>query len=188
MGKGSYILDLDLLNEQALTIEEFVALVSLHSGTVSQDGYTSLQEKQFVKITDDEIILREKGKLFIELISIDRRSTSRRVVKELPLEVETFASEFRSLWKGKKPGSMGSLISCTHKLHRWMLENPTYTKDEILRAAKLYLNTLDNNVYLQRADYFIYKVEATGQENSRLSAFIEEIDDKPVEDWTNQLI
>lgn len=193
MGKGSFILDFNLLREQDLTVEEFIVLICIISGQDHSNDCTSLQEKQFIKITENnEIILREKGRLFVELISIDKDCSSRKVVKKssdsVNEELETFATEFRLLWKGKKPGSMGSLTSCTHKLYRWMQENPTFTKDEILRAAKLYLNTLNDNTYLQRADYFIFKIESSGQENSRLSAFIEEIDEKPVDDWTNTLI
>ena len=137
---------------------------------------------------DNEIILREKGKLFIELVSIDKSSSRKIVKKSSNEEIDLFISEYRLLWKGKKVGSMGSLSSCREKMTRWMKENPTYTKEEIIRAAKLYLSTLENLRYLQRADFFIFKQEENKEESSRLSAFIEEIDDRPVEDWTNMLI
>jgi len=193
MKGNSFILDFSLLEEQNLTIEEFLALIYVANGKEHNSGYMSLQAKQFVKITEDnEIILREKGKLFIELISIDKVcSSSKKVIKKssrlINDEIDVFVSEYRMLWKGKKAGSMGSSASCKEKMIRWMQTNPTYSKDDILRAAKLYLNTLDNARYLQRADYFIFKQEENKEESSRLSAFIEEIDDKPVEDWTNTL-
>jgi hypothetical protein len=189
MEKASYILDLNLLEEQNLSIEEFVALIYIIQGKKGQNDYISLQEKQFVKITEDnDVILREKGKLFIELISVDKiaKTKAKKIVYDD--EFLDFIAEYRLLWKGKKVGSMGASASCLEKMQRWMKENPTYTKDEIIRAAKLYLDTIENLRYLQRADFFIFKQEENREESSRLSAFIEEIDDRPVEDWTTQII
>lgn len=194
MRKGSFILDLGLLDEQNLTIEEFIALIDIENGLKYQDQHLSLQSKQFIKITEDnEIILREKGRLFIELVSIDKVSASnKKVIKKssrlINDELDDFINQYRLLWKGRKVGSMGSAQSCKEKMIRWMQENPQYSRDEIIKAAKLYLHTLDNITYLQRADFFIFKMEANKEESSRLSAFIDEIDNKPVEDWTNQLI
>ena len=94
--------------------------------------------------------------------------------------------EFRNKWKGLKPGSMGSLSACKDKMKRWMFENPNYSKDQILKAAEIYIHSLNNYNYLQQADYFIYKKDAHG-ESSRLSAFIDEIDNVHTEDWTSTL-
>jgi hypothetical protein len=71
---------------------------------------------------------------------------------------------------------------------RWIKNNPQYTFEDILKAADLYIESLDGNYkYLQRADYFIYKKEGK-EESSRLSAFIEEININIVDsDWTSNL-
>jgi hypothetical protein len=192
MNINSFVLDFSLLEEQNLSVEEFIALISLVNGVEYPNQYLSLQSKQFVKITEDnEIILREKGKLFVELVSIDKVSSSGKKKISKPVVVDGFDEfifEYRLQWKGRKAGSMGSLSSCKEKMIRWMEENPTYTKEEILKAAKLYLNTLENIRYLQRADFFIFKKDENKEESSRLSAFIEEIDERPVEDWTNILL
>lgn len=69
-----------------------------------------------------------------------------------------------------------------------MKENPQYSKEDIMKAAKIYLDSLENYRFLQRADFFIFKKEDNKEELSRLSAFIEEIDERPVTDWTTKLL
>ena len=66
-----------------------------------------------------------------------------------------------------------------------MKNNPDYSKEDIIKAAKIYINSLDNYTFLQQADYFIYKKDAYG-ESSILSAFIDDIS-KPTDDWTSQI-
>lgn len=196
MINNAFILDFSILAEQNLSIEEFITIIHLKEGIVYNNSprhLKSLEEKQFIKIISDEkIILREKGKLFIELISIEKLSSvkDKKQIKKsdrlLENEVNTFIEEFRNKWKGLKPGSMGSLSACKDKMKRWMFENPNYSKDQILKAAEIYIHSLNNYNYLQQADYFIYKKDVHG-ESSRLSAFIDEIDNVHTEDWTSTL-
>lgn len=191
----SFILDYDLIKEQDLSIDEFMFLLNYHLN----DSYNwnikildSLQEKQFIKKgTNEEIILREKAKLLIDFISIDKISSinnkkelkrSSRVLNE---EIDSFIFSFRTKWKGLRPGSMGSEQACKDKMIRWMQNNPKYTKEQILNAADIYLKSLNNLTYLQQADFFIYKKEGK-DEHSRLSAFIDE-ESFDNSDWTSQL-
>ena len=196
MINNAFILDFSILAEQNLSIEEFITIIHLKEGIIYNNSprhLKNLEEKQFIKvISDEKIILREKGKLFIELISIEKLSSvkDKKQIKKsdrlLENEVNTFIEEFRNKWKGLKPGSMGSLSACKDKMKRWMFENPNYSKDQILKAAEIYIHSLNNYNYLQQADYFIYKKDAHG-ESSRLSAFIDEIDNVHTEDWTSTL-
>lgn len=194
MENKAFILDFNLIKEQELSIEEFICLIYLSNGE-NHENYSkyinNLQDKQFIKIgTDEEIILREKSKQLIELISVENLSSvkSKKEVKKsdrlAKMQVESFVEEFRNKWKGLKPGSMGSLAACKEKLFRWMKENPSYNPEQILKAADIYINSLNNYTYLQQADYFIYKKEGK-DEHSRLSAFIDEtyVED----DWTSNL-
>ncbi len=189
MDKEAFILDFNLLSELGLSIDEFIALISLVKPVAVTIGFESLQEKQYVKILENnEIILREKGNLFIELMTVNKKKSINNVVVEKASETTSkFVREFRELWRGQKVGSMGSLANCKLKMKRWRSENPEYSEDQILKAAKIYLNSVDNIKYLQAADNFIFKKEGK-EESSRLSAFIEEIDDKPITDWTTSLI
>lgn len=193
MKDKAYIIDFNLLAEQNLSIEEFLVLIHLNDELYnnSMRVLKPLEEKQFIKIINDEkIILREKGKLFIELISIEKLSSTKnnkQIVKSdrlINVELDSFINDFRNKFKGLKPGSMGSEASCKMKMYRWMKENPSYTPEQILKAADIYIKSLNNYQYLQRADYFIYKKDGK-EESSGLAAYIDEIEVD--DDWTTNL-
>ena len=193
MCNNAFILDFELLAEQNLSIEEFLVLIHLDDELYnnSMRVLKPLEEKQFIKIINDEkIILREKGKLFIELISIEKLSSTKnnkQTVKSdrlINVELDSFINDFRNKFKGLKPGSMGSEASCKMKMYRWMKENPSYTPEQILKAADIYIKSLNNYQYLQRADYFIYKKDGK-EESSGLAAYIDEIEVD--DDWTTNL-
>jgi|688.fasta_scaffold65876_3 hypothetical protein len=191
----SFILDYDLIQEQNLSIDEFMFLLNFYNDVDYNwniNMLNNLQEKQFIKKGQDEkIILREKAKLLIDFISIDKISSInnkkqfKRSPRALTEGIDQFVNDFRQKWKGLKPGSMGSEQACKDKLIRWMELNPKYSKEQILNAVDIYLKSLNNYTYLQQADYFIYKKEGK-DEHSRLSAFIDEelIDN---DDWTSQI-
>lgn len=192
----AFILDLNFLKEQNITPEEFILLIHLKNDNISslfEDQFHGLEEKQFVKIIDNEIILREKSKLLLNFLSIESNYSNykdKKIIKKSNRVInegfDEFIEEYRNLWKGLKVGSMGSPTACKEKMERWMKENPDYSKEDILKAARIYINSVDNYQYLQAAHYFIYKKDNGKEEDSRLSAFIEEkeIDNT---DWTTKL-
>ena len=198
--KEAFILDLNFLKEQNLSVIEFVTLLELNeidTGLqLDLDILHNLQEKQFVKLIIDKFgttqILREKSKLLLDFLSIESNYSNykeKKIVKKSNRVInegfDEFIEEYRNLWKGLKVGSMGSPMACKEKMLRWMGENPNYSKEDILKAAKIYINSLNNYQYLQAAHYFIYKKDGK-EEDSRLSAFVEE---KEVDntDWTTKL-
>lgn len=197
--KKVYILDLNILTKQNLSIPEFLTLLSLYDIDVeydhSDDDLKSLDEKGFTKIIleeDEKIsVIKKKGKLLIESIkqldlSLDNiQKQAKRTPKVIDPEIDKFVTNFRNLWKGLKPGAMGSQSGCKGKLIRWMQTNPDYSKDDIIKAAKTYLKSLNDYRYLQNADYFIFKRDLHG-ESSRLSAFIDEAE-SPEEEWSSTL-
>ena len=104
MKDKAYIIDFNLLAEQNLSIEEFLVLIHLDDELYnnSMRVLKPLEEKQFIKIINDEkIILREKGKLFIELISIEKLSSTKnnkQTVKSdrlINVELDSFINDFR---------------------------------------------------------------------------------------------
>ena len=198
--KEAFILDLNFLKEQNLSVIEFVTLLELNeidTGLqLDLDILHNLQEKQFVKLIIDKFgttqILREKSKLLLDFLSIESNYSNykeKKIIKKSNRVInegfDEFIEEYRNLWKGLKVGSMGSPGACKEKMLRWMKENPNYSKEDILKAARIYINSLNNYQYLQAAHYFIYKKDGK-EEDSRLSAFIEE---KEVDntDWTTKL-
>ena len=198
--KEAFILDLNFLKEQNLSVIEFITLLQLNeidTGLqLDLDILHNLQEKQFVKLIIDKFgtntIIREKSKLLLDFLSIESSYSNykeKKIIKKSNRVInegfDEFIEEYRNLWKGLKVGSMGSPMACKEKMLRWMGENPNYSKEDILKAAKIYINSLNNYQYLQAAHYFIYKKDGK-EEDSRLSAFIEE---KEVDntDWTTKL-
>lgn len=189
----AFILDLNFLKEQNITPEEFIALIYINNnGGTTKEVLISLQEKQFVKLIDQEVILREKSKLLLDFLSIENNYSNykeKKIIKKSNRVInegfDEFIEEYRNLWKGLKVGSMGSPIACKEKMERWMKENPNYSKEDILKAARIYINSLNNYQYLQAAHYFIYKKDGK-EEDSRLSAFIEEKEVNNT-DWTTKL-
>lgn len=197
---NSLILNFDVLKEQELEIEEFLKLYSIYSKQTIMlvpEGIDleKLESKLFIKLIDNKIYLREKAIKLIEFLSIESDisfNTNKKEIKKskrvISSEIEERIHEFRDKWRGLKTGSMGSEKACKEKLNRWMKENPNYSFEQILKAVDLYLNTEGTNLrYLQRADYFIFKQENSKEEVSRLSAFIDEIDNNSVQDWTSNL-
>ena len=196
----SLIINLEVLKEHDLDIEEFLKLYSIYSKQTIMlvpEGIdlNKLEKNLFIKIVNNEIYLREKAIDLIEFLTIETElsfatkkkkiNKSKRVILS---EIDDRIGEFRNKWKGLKPGSMGSLKACKDKLKRWMKENPEYSFEDILKAADLYLTTEGADVrYLQRADYFIFKQDTHKDEMSRLSAFIDEIDEPHNSDWTTNL-
>lgn len=195
------ILDFNVLEQNQLSLMEFMTLLKLNHNEIDLDindnVLNSLQNKQFIKIVKDNeenvTIIREKSKLLIDFLLIEGLNSNykdKKVTKKSSRSIsegfEEFITEYRSLWKGLKVGSMGSHNSCSDKLSRWLKENPQYSKEDVLKAAKIYINSLDNYQYLQQADYFIYKKDAHG-ESSRLSAFIDETEVNNNTDWTSRL-
>ena len=115
--KEAFILDLNFLKEQNLSVIEFITLLQLNeidTGLqLDLDILHNLQEKQFVKLIIDKFgttqILREKSKLLLDFLSIESSYSdykekkiikkSNRVINE---GFDEFIEEYRNLWKGLK--------------------------------------------------------------------------------------
>ena len=196
---NSIVLNFKILEEQDITVEEFLKLYGKHTNKVFylvEEGIDleKLEKNLFIKCIDGEMFLREKAVQLINFLTIEstgsfnsekKKVVSKRVILSV---VDDKVDEFRNKWRGLKPGSMGDLRACKEKLHRWMKENPKYSFDDILKAADIYLASEGANLrYLQRADYFIYKQDSHKEEVSRLSSFIDEINSGVGENWTSNL-
>lgn len=189
------------IKELGININEFLALVFIHSCnsgnpldyTDYYQDYESLSNKKLIKILkiqdETKYVIRHQAKVLVEKalngsINITGSAEPRN------LEIDEEVKVFRRLFKGLKPGAMGSKGNCTKKLIRWLNQNPEYSMEDVIKATKLYIASLKGDYrYLQQADYFISKKHGKDDETSRLSAFIEEIGDDmpPEEGWTNKL-
>lgn len=203
--KNSLILNFDLLNELNISISEFLFISYIYFEKkidipFNDIDINKLQKENYIKLIQEKdeeiIILRHKSvelieNLFVEAeISFD--NDKKKVLKSnrtINNELESRTEEYRNKWKGLKPGSMGSLKACKQKLNRWMKENPDYSFDDILKAVDIYLNSgvLKDLRFLKQADNFIFKQNANKEEESFLSAFIEEIHSYTEDGWTTNL-
>ena len=194
-------IDSEKIKELNININEFLSLVQIHSCNLGSaidyedeyHDYESLANKKLIKILkiqdETKYILRHQAKLLVEK-SLNGSIEIKGSVEPIKLKIDEDVKRFRSLFKGLKPGAMGSKSNCTNKLQRWLTQNPEYSMDDVIKATKLYIASLNGDYrYLQQADYFISKKFGKDDETSRLSAHIEDIGDDlpPEEGWTNKL-
>ncbi len=181
---NKFVLDFELLAKEYICTNEFIILAKLSNDipilqTEIDDDLYHLQTGGYIKCINEngfKVILREKGKLFINSVKYKEPEGYKEevtTVKKSFNSFEEFVKEYRSLWDGLKPGAMGSKPDCTVKMRKWMINNPEYTQQTILKAARSYINSVENVQFLQQADYFIYKKDKYS-ETSRLSAFVDE--------------
>lgn len=201
--KESLVLNFQVLKDLNISIGEFLYIYKVYNPdivmTQTEVDLIKLQENKFIKIiTEDEkkiTILRDKSIKLIKFLTVEIDETLeeetiaiKKSVRAVNAEIRDNIHLFRSIWKGLKPGAMGSSKSCEVKLIRWMKENPDNTFDEVLKAAQIYIDSLRGDYrFLQKADYFIFKQENNREESSRLSAFIDEIDTDMNVEWTSNL-
>jgi len=120
-----------------------------------------MQENQYIKIlNNNNVILR---------------------AKLLPEKEEvSWIEEYRALFKGKKSGVLGTKDVCIKYMNEFISKHPQYTKEHILKATQMYIESCKNDGYkfLQQADYFIQKyTDATkSSRQSRLLQWCEELE------------
>ena len=89
-------------------------------------------------------------------------------------------NDYRKLFSDVKAIAGGNKKSCTMKMKKFFSEHPDVRKQDVIDAAKLYIeefaNGKNNPVYMQRADYFISKTQnGVGGKavESRLEMYVE---------------
>lgn len=193
----SFLINKEILEVNKITYEEFVMLLSVVEGFKYFDDtkiLKSLEEKNFLKVRTNTVIIRDKTKKFLNSISkdVDIVGTkveiiTKRTQREVNDEVNERVQEYRNVFKGHKAGSMGSGTACKNNLSEFLKRNTQYNLDDVIKAAKLYINTVNDFTYLQRADYFIYKQDKNKNVTSTLEAFIDEEADETNKEWTTNL-
>jgi malonyl CoA-acyl carrier protein transacylase len=73
-------------------------------------------------------------------------------------EIEKWVlEEYRPLFKGKKKGSMGDRHGCVQKLALFRIAYPEYSLEDIMKAAKSYVDSFQEYTYMMQADHFVFK-------------------------------
>lgn len=131
-------------------------------------GYIRKLEPKLPYVVDDSLInidITEKGKFV-------------RFEGELPKPevtgINQWIMDYRLLFKGVKPKSMGDPKACEDNMKWFMRNYPQYTKEDIMAAAKSHIEeNRQKPVYTRRADYFIKKMDANKQVTSDLLMYLD---------------
>lgn len=154
----------DDLNFHEFLILAFYEYLQIKDLPITDETLFELEEKGYIKVIDDtNFDLRAKS-LEFKAEELGENPSSSNL---------DWIDEYRLLFKNKTnaTGIMGGKTQCSKKMLDFIKKNKA-TKDEILGATELYLDSLQDVRYLQQADYFILK-----NGNSRLEAFLEEYRD-----------
>jgi hypothetical protein len=201
----------ELLSEKALSPNAFFLLtadvfqldVNIESECSLMEALLHLQEHKYIKIVNyekPEYKLRQKGIDFIkevdtlfQKVNIEIKEKPNQItksqIKSIATEISEWIDEYRNLFKGLKAGVMGDKNACITKMVRFYQEYPDFKdKNIILSATKKYIQNEahQNYKYLQRADYFIFKLNGK-EETSRLSSFCDEVEELENESMTQML-
>lgn len=180
-------INVDSLLSSTLTPDQFIILLLLHKkefkaverlvlrlfGYPDQwigEIYQILEEDGWIKINGDklpqDIVVRQK---FLELLN---ESTN--------MDISSWIDEYRTLFKGKKPGCVGDRQMCIKHMTWLLTEYPEYSKEDVMKAASYYISTCakDNYQYLMQAHYFLSKEDRTGTPVHAVLSYLEETKDK----------
>lgn len=127
-------------------------------------------------INDDEFTVILKNRI------LERDYVNSRYIVNLSGgETETFdklnavthrIDEYRKLFRGIRPKSIGNKQLCIEKMQKFLLSTD-YTFDDVITATEYYIQQADTN-FIQNADNFIYSINFKGDEQSSLLTAIEE--------------
>lgn len=137
----------------------------------------SLEMRGYLQNVNGEYIISEKLQETIDSVS----------------DTDWILDEYRPKFSSEATGEVGKMGDSTavlFKMKRFMLANPETTKEEILGATDLYIESVTNKKYLKQADYFIFKKEnhTDDSEVSTLSTWIEEYRSQTPKSTGDQMI
>lgn len=127
---------------------------------LSQEGLISLDKSGKINLNEDLFNLTDNS-------------------REIKKSIEENIGKYRDIFKDLFVGSMGSPQGVREKLYKWLVANPDYSMEDVLKAAQYWVTEkkkqVDNPMFIGQADYFIYKRNQDGTESSRLSSVIDEV-------------
>lgn len=137
----------------------------------------SLEMRGYIQNVNGEYIISEKLQETIDNVS------------DTDWILEEYRPRFSSEATGEA-GKMGDSTAVVFKMKKFMLSHPEVTKQEILAATDLYIESVTNKKYLKQADYFIFKKESHTDESevSTLSIWLEELRNQTPKSTGDQMI
>lgn len=188
----------EIIQKEGLTIPLFFimyfqSIKSFANITVDKEDLEWLSDNKWIKLNSDYgFEVREKFVEFLDRLDESLLGVKREVFEDLEeskkikvenikagLEIKDWIDEYRGLFKGLKPGSIGDKGACLNKMVKFFENYPEFAdKDIILSATRKYIQheAISNYKYIQKAHYFIYKQVGTkDNEISNLASFCEEV-------------
>lgn len=167
-----------------LTIVELIMMYQYQQDEKYISGSTQifneLEEKKYIKWTDEGIILRQKALDVISLVKVKENNPVKELVESKD-DIEEWIEEYRDLFKSTGPGKTADVKTLIKKMKWFYKEYPELAdKSLILNATERYISTesLSSYRYLQRADYFISKEDSSKIKVSRLASYCQDILDE----------
>lgn len=85
-------------------------------------------------------------------------------------------NEYRPLFRDVAKDRAGSPSGCIKRMKSFFSTHPEVRKQDVIAAAKLYIDSITNPKYMQSADYFIIKGKGADT-TSRLEQYLEMVKD-----------
>lgn len=179
---------IEILNEKGLDAQSFLYLYALVNNIQGPDQDTvhifDIWKKykyiDFKDESDESVFITQEGIELVKYVVKELKKEIRKEIKqgdeELRNSITEWIDDYRNLFKGTKVGIMGDPKACLDKMVRFFQEYPQFAnKDIVFKATEAYIQSEANHnyKYLQRADYFIYKIVGK-EETSRLAGYCEE--------------
>lgn len=178
---------IEILNEKGLDAQSFLFLYSILNNITGPQfniDYNQLKIKGYWDFNespvDSKLSVTQEGIELVKYVVKELKKEIRKEIKQgdedLRNSIKEWINDYRNLFKGTKVGIMGDPKACLDKMVRFFQEYPQFAnKDIVFKATEAYIQSeaQSNYKYLQRADYFIYKIVGK-EETSRLAGYCEE--------------
>ena len=125
------------------------------------------------------------------VINLENKSLS-VAMNDVESDVEKHINDYRKIFRNVRNDGIGNKSTVKKNLIKFLNENPEFNIQDVLEAAKLYINSMPQGElkYAKRADYFIYKVPAPGApRDSTLEQVLNDLDHYKAknESWTKMV-
>lgn len=120
-----------------------------------------LMDSKLLEAVDNGFIMRVPncfGEIIVIPIELSNTSQQSMQFKSIAEPVEDWIQEYRSAFKHLRTKGIGVKQKCIDKMKEFMQENPSFTKEIILKARDAYIASFKGDYeFIEQADNFIKK-------------------------------
>lgn len=193
-------IDESICKQYGLEVAELLAILLVKTSTNIPKLFNNMEYKQYIiKDTFDGYLVTQKWNDVSDSILLDSEKAN---VKDENKEIEDLALELMAIFPAqKKQGTChyfrGNRKDISLRLKKFFkLYGNSYTKEQIIEAAKKYVASFNGNYsYMRILKYFIWKderkIDSEGkgyiEETSDLASYIDNNGEESNNDWTAEL-